>query len=522
MRYLIRFQNTIVLLLALLVAVQTPLKAANVDVISSVQSLGQEDTFWVGITFQLFHEEKVLGDPVAPKITLKDSNNIDSFQLYYPESKEDKSQGVPIQAFDETFTIPVKIKVKIPGQSIRFAGHVDYVICSHACIPGQTDFDLKLKAGPMLKTSQAPSIAKAYQKITEKQTHSFVQFALLAILGGMILNLMPCVLPVLGLKFLSVMSSKKYRMPRLGFFATILGIFTSFWALAGLSVFLKNLGQHVGWGMHFQEPLFLIVMVITMLVFSLNLLGAFEIHLPSWVNRFIDRLSPKSDNHLLSSYVSGVFATLLATPCTAPFLGVSVGFALTQGAGNIFLMFTFIALGFSVPYWILLMLPARWIPHPKPGAWMMWLKGTMGALLLLTAVWLSTVLYTQLSAQSSFTQSTSDLWKPFEPEKIDALVKKGKTVVVNVTAGWCLTCKVNERHFREGKDLYSALGAENVYAMKADWTSRDEVIASFLESHDRSGIPFTVIYGPAAPEGIVLPEILTHQVVVEGLSQAGH
>ena len=378
-----------------------------------------------------------------------------------------------------------------------------------------------VKAGPFVNTPSGQVIEEAYYVITHKETLPLINIIFLAFLGGLILNLMPCVLPVLGLKFLAVMSSKKHKLPRLGFLMTILGILTSFWGLAGLSIFLKSAGLQVGWGIHFQEPFFLGFMIFIMLLFSLNLLGAFEIHLPYWLNRLIDRLSPKNQNHLLSSYASGVFATLLATPCTAPFLGVSVGFALTQPASDILLIFTSIALGFSAPYGMLLLLPARWIPHPKPGAWMMWIKGSMGIALLATAVWLSTVLYAQITPTPTDTLSEIHFWKPFEPESIPDLVKKGQVVVVNVTAKWCLTCQINERKFHPGQPIHKLLNTDHVHPMQGDWTKRDKVIATFLAAHARSGIPFTMVFGPAAPEGFVLPEILTEGNLTEALKKAG-
>jgi suppressor for copper-sensitivity B len=496
-------------------------QAAHVEVLQSTQSIGKEKSFWVGLKFTLDKGEKILSGAVAPKITLINALNVKSLRLYLPPEETDHSQGIETQVFKGDLLIPVKVYLKNPGQAVILSGELDYVACSQACTPAQLPLKVEVKAGPLVKMPNEKEIKKAYYQITHKEAVPFINIILLAFLGGLILNLMPCVLPVLGLKFLAVMSSKKHKMPRVGFLMTILGILTSFWGLASLSILLKQAGLQVGWGMHFQEPLFLGLMIFTMLLFSLNLLGAFEIHLPHAVNRFIDHLSPKSKNHLLSSYASGVFATLLATPCTAPFLGVSVGFALTQSASDIFLIFTSIALGFAAPYGALILLPAKWIPHPKPGAWMMWIKGGMGVALLATAVWLSTVFYAQIAPTHTVVQSENSFWKPFDPESIPSLVKQGKIVVVNVTAKWCLTCQINERNFHPGHTIYKLLNTPHVHPMQGDWTKRDKFIATFLAVHARSGIPFTMVFGPDAPEGIVLPEILTEGNLTQALKKAG-
>ena len=475
----------------------------------------------MGVKVTLDRDEKILSSPVAPKITLKKTQNVKSIHPYLPQDQIDQSQGIDSRVFKGSFLMPVKVLLEKPGHKVVLSGELDYVACSQACTPVQVPLKLAVKAGPFVPTPQAQEIEHALYQITQKEALPFSSILFLAFLGGMILNLMPCVLPVLGLKFLAVMSSKNHKMPRLGFLMTILGILTSFWGLAGLSILLKNAGHQVGWGLHFQEPVFLGAMILTMVLFSLNLLGAFEIHLPQGINRLIDRFSFKSKNHLTSSYASGVFATLLATPCTAPFLGVSVGFALTQPAGDIFLIFTSIALGFAVPYGALILLPARWIPHPKPGAWMMWIKGAMGVALLGTALWLSTVLYTQITPTPQEQQKEESLWKPFAPEAIPALIQQGKIVVVNITAKWCLTCQVNERHFHPGEPLYTLLNTPHVYAMQGDWTKRDSVISSFLTTHARSGIPFTMVFGPGAPEGLVMPEILREKTLRDVLQKAG-
>lgn len=340
----------------------------------------------------------------------------------------------------------------------------------------------------------------------------------IAVLGGLILNLMPCVLPVLALKSLAFISHGGGTPSgvRLSFLATSGGILFSFLIMAAALIGLKELGMSVGWGVQFQHPAFLTVLILLLLVFSLNLFGLFEIPLP----RFLaDRLSwTHGHGNLAKDFLSGAFATLLATPCTAPFLGTAVGFALAGGAVEILAIFTALGTGLALPFLLIAAFPktATWLP--KPGAWMNKVKYAMGGLLLLTALWLGSVLVMQLSAAPPKAEAA---WRVFDEEKIAPLVAEGKIVLVDVTADWCLTCQVNKRFVLDDAAMKIVLQNSGIVLMKADWTKPDERIGSYLRSFGRYGIPFNVVYGPKAPQGIPLPELLNKEAVLKGFTDAG-
>lgn len=396
---------------------------------------------------------------------------------------------------------------------------------------------------------------------------SLALMLLFGLLGGLILNLMPCVLPVLSLKLLSVINhagENKTRIRR-GFLATSAGILVSFWVLAAATITLQQTGMALGWGIQFQQPLFLAFLIVVVVFFTANMWGFFEIGLPRLLrNKFA---APTPDNNsLLTEFLTGVFATLLATPCTAPFVGTAVGFALSQGATQIMLIFTALGIGLALPYLLVAAFPAIAQRLPKPGHWMRWLKIILGLALLGTALWLLWVLWQQtgaliagagtalialilwalhkqqmttaillgfllVAAPLSLPQATSSTvpannqtdaaslnWQSFVPATIPQLVQSGKTVFVDITASWCLTCHANKRLVLQQEPVFSALRADNIVLMQGDWTKPDPLISAFLAQHQRYGIPFNMVFSPSAPNGIILPELLSADAVLNALN----
>ena len=399
----------------------------------------------------------------------------------------------------------------------------------------------------------------------------------LALLGGLILNLMPCVLPVLSLKLLSVaqQGGRQRGAVRASFLATAAGILFSFLVLAGFAVALKAAGLAVGWGTQFQQPLFLSALAVIMALFAYNLLGFFEVPLPGFIGRLAARGTGEGDHHSLwGNFASGALATLLATPCSAPFLGTSVGFALSRGAFEIFLIFTVLGLGLALPYLLVAAAPRLVAWLPRPGPWMVWLRRILGLLLAATAVWLLTVLAVQVGVSAAALtaglllglglvlwagptlapkrrlatpllasllalaavtlpagvegpQRAQDetavgtlAWRPLDAAAIAGLVADGQVVFVDVTADWCITCQVNKKLVLDSEAVTARLDAPGVVRMRGDWTLPSDAISSYLAGFGRYGIPFNAVYGPGAPEGLALPEILTRDAVLAAVERA--
>ncbi len=390
-----------------------------------------------------------------------------------------------------------------------------------------------------------------------------------AVIGGLILNFMPCVLPVLSLKIFSAIGhgGGEMVMVQRSFLMTAAGIFFSFLLLAGVTISLRSLGVALGWGVQFQQPLFLMTLVFLLTLFAANLWGLYEIGLPRWLADGLGNATyhPK----LAGDFATGAFATLLATPCSAPFLGTAVGFALASGPFQILLIFAALGLGMIIPYLLVAFFPRLATALPKPGAWMNYARFMLGAALALTALWLIWVMAAQITAfyavfvglcmtgavlvmtlnktkvrklyiklgvlvfalaATGFTfagpmipkaaPEVDRLWLPFDLNALAADRQEGKTVFVDVTADWCLTCKANQKFVLSQDDLKERLFHSDVVAMQANWTNPDPVIAGFLHKYGRYGIPFNIVFGPGAEQGIALPEILTHDVVMEALDRA--
>jgi suppressor for copper-sensitivity B len=345
----------------------------------------------------------------------------------------------------------------------------------------------------------------------------------IALLGGLILNIMPCVLPVLLLKLTGVLdlTGRQQTHLRAAFLSTAAGIVTSFLVLAGGLIAVKSAGASVGWGIQFQQPAFLALMAIVCLLFAANIWGLFQIPMPAFVGRVAVAGDARVGNDHARSFFTGVLATALATPCSAPFVGTAVGFALARGAGEILAIFLALGLGLALPYLAVAAAPGLVSVLPRPGRWMRWLKGLLGLTLVGTAVWLMSIIGTQTGLLSVGAAVRGDShWTRFEEAAIPDLVAKDRIVFVDVTADWCITCQANKRLVIEQDPVASRLQQDDVVAMKADWTNPDPEIADFLGRHGRYGIPFNIVYGPGAPAGIVLPELLTTEAVAAALEQA--
>jgi len=430
----------------------------------------------------------------------------------------------------------------------------------------------------VLETIKQGSGEKTAETKNKPQTSTILTILLFAFLGGLILNLMPCVLPVLSIKLLSVVKSggQETKRVRYGFLASVAGIVSAFVILASVLITLKSLGLTIGWGIQFQQPWFLITMVLVMTLFACNMLGVFEFSLPGWIGSRAGNI--EHNNRIGGHFFQGMLATILATPCSAPFLGTAVGFALARGPVEILTIFIAVGVGLSVPYLLVAAFPKTVRHIPKPGPWMERLKQFLALLLIATVVWLLSILSANIGFETALasgvlafvmagtlitfkyihkdrisrpgwaatvilslfalaipsflgqnvvgapTVKSADKdivnWVKWDKNAIPALVKQGKTVFVDVTAEWCITCQVNKNLVLHRDQAAKLLQQDNVVAMTADWTKPDPAISDYLSEYERYGIPFNIIYGPGAPDGVILPELLSQNAVVEAFAKA--
>ncbi len=413
-------------------------------------------------------------------------------------------------------------------------------------------------------------IAYSLQGFVEEKAIWSWKILLFAFLGGLLLNFMPCVFPVLALKVLGFLKEEHKTVYTQGV-AYSLGVLTTFIGLASVLLLLRAGGEQLGWGFQLQSPPFLILLMFLFFAMGLNLLGFF-----SFSGQFMGLGSKYvQGSQWRTSFFTGVLAVVVATPCTAPFMGTAMGVALTQPPSVTILIFTFLALGMALPYFLFSLWPSAGRLLPKPGPWMDNLKEFLAFPLLAACIWLGWVLSQQITVgQYAYTllgllffvmslwvgkkintgskmqiiltglllvlsfwlalnqtfepPQKTDLaktkqaknaisWETFSPELVEKLQSERKIIFVNFTAAWCFTCKVNEKLVFQSKRVQEIFKKENVHTLLADWTSRDPVITKALAKHGRFGVPLYLVYHPESMVPQVLPQLLTVNIMLGAL-----
>lgn len=409
---------------------------------------------------------------------------------------------------------------------------------------------------------------------------AFVTAIFFALLGGLILNLMPCVFPVLSLKAMSLskMSDKEQAHAVASGFAYTAGVILSFALIAGVLMMLKSAGAQIGWGFQLQNPGVVYALALLLFVIGLNLSGVFSLQ-GAFTNAG-HKLAAKSG--LTGTFFTGVLATLVATPCTAPFMGAAMGYALTQSAFAGLAVFVALGFGLALPYLLLTLIPALRRMMPRPGAWMDTFKEFLAFPMYASAAWLLWVLAQQTGSMSILTAllgfvavafafwawgrrpphgagrlivtaiiiltltgalglgfgetfrkpaashtaapaPLSGMWQDFSQARLDELLRGNDPVFVDMTAAWCITCKVNERVALDIPGTQKLFAQHKVAALKGDWTNQNPEITAFLESHGRKGVPLYVFYGARdaasgqRPAPVILPQLLTPAIVAKAV-----
>jgi thiol:disulfide interchange protein len=443
--------------------------------------------------------------------------------------------------------------------------------------PGQvagTRVDMKIAgAWPALTPpTEAPALqTSAADAAPPPPDIGFAAALLFAFVGGALLNLMPCVFPILSLKVLGFAGHAHSRRALVGGgLAYTAGVVLSFVALAALLIALRAGGERIGWGFQLQSPGFVAALAVLFTMIALNLAGLFEFGtvLPSSL------ASARLRHPLADSFLTGVLAVAVASPCTAPFMGAALGFAFTLPAAQSLLLFALLGLGMALPYLVMSLWPAVARAMPRPGVWMATFKTAMAFPMLATVVWLVWVLGQQTSIDGaaallavlvalSFAlwawgrvdstgvarvtwsalgvlllgasiawalpiwreaqaapaaASSAERWQAWSPERVAALNAEGRTVFVDFTAAWCVTCQVNKRSTLGDAGLMAEMDKARVALLRADWTRRDATISNELSRLGRNGVPVYAIYRPGQTQPTLLPELLTIQTVRDALA----
>jgi thiol:disulfide interchange protein len=326
-----------------------------------------------------------------------------------------------------------------------------------------------------------------------------------ALVGGMILNLMPCVFPVLAIKVLHLTEHASDPRTRVQTgLAYSVGVVLSFVLLGALLIVLRAAGESLGWGFQLQNPWVVGALALLFTLIGLNLLGWFEVGqvVPSSV------LNWEARHPMVDAFASGVLAVAVASPCTAPFMGASLGLTLNLPASEALLIFAAIGVGMAAPYVLLVSVPHLVERLPRPGAWMLTFKKIMAVPMFLTVAWLGWVLWQQVGPAPATAQAQEGHWKTWSPERVQQTLAEGKPVFVDFTAAWCVTCQVNKKAVLNDAALLADMKAKGVVLMLADWTRKDERISAALKQLGRSGVPVYLLLAPGKPP-VVMSELLS-------------
>ncbi|AIL65864.1 Thiol:disulfide interchange protein DsbD precursor [Rickettsiales bacterium Ac37b] len=480
------------------------------------------------------------------------------------------NHGLTSHVYRNKVIIPISIIMpQTEVKDLQLA--INYLVCGESCIPVM--FDLKVDTLVNDITDQEFTV--------DNESYNYYQLLLViltAFLGGVILNVMPCVLPVLSLKLLAIINHQNAANKlhqRLNFLASSIGIVMTFVGLGVFTILMSKLGKTVGWGIQFTNPLFIIFLVVIMMLFACNLLGVFSINISSKFLNYFPGFNPSNTNltrQMMNNFASGVIATILATPCSAPFLGTAVSFALSQGSIEILIIFFSLGCGMALPYFILIIFPSCIKYLPKPGPWMLKVKYVLGILLLMTVLWLLYIVYIQLGIKAAivlfllcilfkFVLETNSfllkyipikfliaflimfymfyipmkiadydsihkdhidlVWQEFNKDAILKLVANGNVVVVDITAEWCIICQMNKYTVLNREKLLEIFRDNKIVAMRANLTDKNrKEIMDYMKGYNRFGLPFNIVYGPRAIDGILLSELLTFHDLINAINQA--
>ena len=417
----------------------------------------------------------------------------------------------------------------------------------------------------IVEISATPSLSAKTAKSTDSDSSEFslMWILIFALAGGMILNLMPCVFPVLSIKAMSFARTHQTdRSKRSHGLAYTAGVVLSFVTIAAVMLSLRAAGEAIGWGFQLQSPLFVIFLIYLFFVMGLAFSGYLEIG----GGLMSVGQSADNDDSLSSSFMTGVLATTIASPCTAPFMGPALGYAISQPSYVALLVFAFLGLGMALPFVLL-----TWIPNlsnklPRPGQWMDTFKQFLAFPLYLTAVWLLWVAGRQTSVDVAATviaglvliamaiwlwklkqasgvtgsktlaalciamalavpvmsvskSQEPPLWQPYSEELLGELRQAGKPVFVNLTADWCITCLVNEKVAIGSDAFYQSLAENNITYLKGDWTNNDAKITKLLNQYQRSGVPLYLMYPNGPGEAEILPQILLKSMITAAINR---
>lgn len=500
----------------------------------------------------------------AAELKLASGPTIPHPPIRYPKPERIPFAGQTSYGYHNTVTLLTSVQVPETLKQDLFTldGTLTYLVCKESCLIKEHPFSLRLPVitnGTNIEINPQFEIAVSNWE-TGGASQLLIWTIILAFIGGLLLNIMPCVLPVLSIKVLHLVEQPSHRRIKNALLYNS-GVIGSLLLLFAVLAVLKTGGAQLGWGFQLQSPIIVSALMVLFFIFGLNLFGVFEVVLPNALSRSMSRLGGLGSG----AFWSGVFTTIVATPCTAPFMGTAVGIALTQPLIIGAVIFISLGVGLAFPLTLISVIPGFQRIIPKPGPWMVRAKLLLGIPLILSAFWLLWVLGQQLPFPQ-FLASTAGLallgiwmlrfgnaqthrgpiqlphskialgilllvvsgfflvphlvfhgglwpgaqsdWREYSPELVNELEQTRQPYFIDFTAAWCVTCQYNKRRTLNKQEVKDAFRSAEVTLIRANWTNRNATIAQALETFDRATVPLYVFHSGSG-EAVVLPTIIT-------------
>ncbi len=555
---------------------------------SSVEEIQPNSEFWLQINWSLdpnwyIYAQNPGDGGMPPQFDFELPAGLTVEEIVWPKARDLSKQGLMIYGYTDACQTFVRLKAssdyKISSLHVIRLG-VRWGVCHDQCIVENATLGLRLPTKAVFDASLLKQVPKnePQNPAANMCSHEYackshvLMLLVFALMGGILLNLMPCVLPVLSLKLLDFAKMRDQESGgievRKHIFAYTAGVLITFQILNMGLVGLRLLGHHVGWGFQLQSPIFIVCLACLFLVLTLNLFGVFEIGLrmSSLANAYdgrsdvVRKLTHISCTH---SFLKGMLACVVATPCSAPFMGTAIAASLSQPFWMNTLIFLGLGIGLSLPFLSLLIWPRVIQRLPKPGAWMLTLKQFMGFLMMGSTLWMLWILNARfadslpwilvglwlvslglwvygklctpyhsfkqhviglilcvlccVAAFDTFYWALSDtnegdnlvVWQRYTAEAVEKARAEKRPVLINFTARWCVTCQTNKKFVLESKSVRDRMKALNVALFEADWTHHDATITKKLESFGQNSIPLIAYYPVGQKSPILLPALLT-------------
>ncbi len=489
----------------------------NVEIWTPSNEINSKQKFPIVVKFVMKDGWHILANPAGDvgrptKVDVVLPKGYEQQSVRWSVHKRFETEGIVQFGWDNIAYYKTEIMpVELDADKVELPINIEWQACKDECIPDGFAINQEFQI-----TELNPMQSLDFEKILQEAEDSFVSqndslwwILLCAFLGGLILNFMPCVFPILSLKVISLLSGKESaRKLRIDALLYLCGVLLSFVVMAGIMWWLRLQGEAVGWGFQLQSPVFVGVILGIFIIVLVMLLDWVKVPVvcADKINKIVAR------NNYVGAFATGFFAVLIASPCTAPFMGIAVGYTLTQPLMMIFPVFLMIGLGYALPFTLIGFFPrlvAKFMP--KSGKWLSILKKIFAIPVFFTCVWLIWILLYQIGDWESKNKELD--WAEYDANQISKLVAEGNPVFVNFTAKWCLTCLLNDKAVLSSDEFSQLAKDKKIYLFKADWTNKSEEITKALAQYERNSIPLYIYYDGESAEEIILPQLLTISII---------